>query len=198
MYKLITVRDVVRVPPNRFGEDRAEAILEILGERYAGIWDKDLGLVLMVTEVKKIGVGKIIPGDGASYHEVEYEILCYLPKLHEVVEGNIIEILEFGAFTRLGPVDGLVHVSQITNDFINYDAKNRVLTGKESKKILKEGDKIRARIVTISLKKEAAKIGLTLRQPGLGKFEWIEEEREKRGDVKPKKIKKKVKRKVSK
>ena len=34
-----------------------------------------------------------------------------------------------------------------------------------------------ARIIAISLKsKETAKIGLTMRQPGMGKMEWIEKE----------------------
>lgn len=176
MYKKITLKDVVRLPPVRFGEDLKGAILSILRETYAGIWDKDLGLVLSIIAVHGVGVGKIIPGDGAAYYEVEYEVLAYDPVIHEVVEGEIAEILEFGAFVRLGPVDALVHVSQITNDFISFDAKQRVLVAKETSRILKEGDKVRARIVTVSKKKDGTKIGLTLRQPGLGKLEWVQED----------------------
>ncbi len=177
------LKDVVRVPPARFGENLKEVILTILQETYAGIWEKDLGLVLSVMEVHKIGRGKIISGDGAAYYEVEYEVLAYDPVDHEIVEGEIAEILEFGAFIRLGPVDGLVHVSQITNDFISFDSKQRTLTAKESNRLLKEGDRARARIVTISKKKDGAKIGLTLRQPGLGKLEWIKEDLKKEESV---------------
>ena len=36
-----------------------------------------------------------------------------------------------------------------------------------------------ARIVAISYKGEAPKIGLTMRQPGLGKLEWVQEEKKK-------------------
>ncbi|KYK38539.1 MAG: DNA-directed RNA polymerase [Theionarchaea archaeon] len=176
MYKKVILRDVVRVPPARFGENLKETILSILRESFAGIWERDLGLVLSVMEVHNIGTGKIIPGDGAAYYEVEYEALTYDPVDHEIVEGEVAEILEFGAFIRLGPVDGLVHVSQITNDFISFDSKQRTLTARESNRILKEGDKVRARIVTISKKKDGTKIGLTLRQPGLGKLEWIKED----------------------
>jgi DNA-directed RNA polymerase subunit E' len=51
--------------------------------------------------------------------------------------------------------------------------------GKESKKTLENGDKVRARIVTISLKKaKENKIGLTMRQPGLGKLDWINQKEE--------------------
>jgi DNA-directed RNA polymerase subunit E' len=183
MYRKLTLKDVVRVPPARFGENLKEAIMSILRESSAGIWDKDLGLVLSIISVHNIGTGKIIPGDGAAYYEVEYEVLSYDPSMHEVVEGEIAEILEFGAFIRLGPVDGLVHVSQITNDFISFDSKQRVLMAKESNRVLKEGDKVRARIVTISKKKDGTKIGLTLRQPGLGKLEWIQEDLKKEESV---------------
>ncbi len=183
MYWKIILKDVVRVPPQRFGENLKEAILAILQESYAGIWDKDLGLVLSVMEVHRIGRGKIIPGDGAAFYEAEYEVLAYDPVDHEVVEGEVAEILEFGAFIRLGPVDGLVHVSQITNDFISFDSKQRTLTARESNRFLKEGDRARARIVTISKKKDGAKIGLTLRQPGLGKLKWIKDDLKKEESV---------------
>ncbi len=179
MYKKVVLRDVVRVPPAKFGEDLKEAIISILRDSYAGIWKKDLGLVLSIMDVRDIGVGKIIPGDGAAHYDVEYEILTYDPVMHEIVEGEIAEILEFGAFIRLGPVDGLVHVSQITNDFISFDAKQRTLSAKESGRVLKEGDRVRARIVTISKKKDGTKIGLTLRQPGLGKLQWIQDDMKK-------------------
>ena len=82
----------------------------------------------------------------------------------------------------MGPMDGLVHVSQVTDDYINYDSKRGALLGKESKKTLEEGDKVRARIVALSLKGKSSKetkIGLTMRQPGLGKDEWIEKEKKK-------------------
>ena len=66
---------------------------------------------------------------------------------------------------------------------INYDGKRGALIGKESKKTLEEGNKVRARIVALSLKGKSSKetkIGLTMRQPNLGRVEWIEAEKEKR------------------
>ncbi len=61
------------------------------------------------------------------------------------------------------------------------------LTGKESKRNLKVGDLCKARIIAISYKDMAnPKIGLTMRQPGLGKEDWIEEDRKKREKVEKK------------
>ncbi len=167
------------MPPNRFSEKLDDVILDILRKNYGGVSDKDVGTILSITKVIDTSVGRVIMGDGASYHDVRFEALVYKPEVNEVVLGEIVEIVEFGGFVRLGPIDGLVHVSQVMDDFVGYDKKKGSLYGKESKRSLKEGDKVRARIVTVSLKRgtKGGKIGLTMRQPSLGKLEWIEEAR---------------------
>ncbi|MEM2878689.1 MAG: DNA-directed RNA polymerase [Candidatus Hadarchaeales archaeon] len=179
-FRIITVEDTVRVPPNRFSEPVEEVIVDLLNKNYCGAADKDVGVVLAITGLKEVGVGRVIMGDGASYHDVVFEALVYKPEVNELVMGEVVEIVEFGAFIRIGPVDGLVHVSQVMDDFVGYDKKKGVLYGKESKRVLKEGDRVLARIVTVSLKRGAKgeKIGLTMRQPGLGKPEWSEKGKE--------------------
>ncbi len=179
MYKIITVRDTVRVLPNRFDEPVEEVIVDILRKDYEGLTDKDVGTILAITELKEISTGRIIMGDGASYHDVTFDALVYKPEVNEVVLGEVVEIVEFGGFVRLGPIDGLVHVSQVMDDFVGYDKKKGALYGKESKRALKEGDRVRVRVVTVSIRRGArgGKIGLTMRQLGLGKLEWIEEAR---------------------
>ena len=116
-------------------------------------------------------------GDGASYHNVVFNAIFFKPEQQEVIDGEVIEIAEFGAFVRIGPMDGLVHVSQVTDD-----SKRGALLAKESNKTLDEGDLVRTRIVAISLKDNSTKntkIGLTMRQNNLGRFEWIEEAKNK-------------------
>lgn len=196
MYLISKIEDTVRIPPSRFDEPVKDIAVEVLNENYVGKIDNKLGLMVTVKDIEEIGVGKVIMGDGAAYHEVVFTALFFKPELHEIVEGEVIEITEFGAFIRIGPVDGLVHVSQVTDDYINYDAKRGALLGKESKKTLEEGNKIRARIVALSLKGKSSKetkIGLTMRQPGLGRYEWIEEEKKKGKDKTKSKGKRKSK-----
>ncbi|BDZ69332.1 DNA-directed RNA polymerase [Methanobacterium ferruginis] len=183
MYLISKIEDTVRIPPNRFEEPLNEVASEIINESYVGKIDKKMGLMVTVKDIEEIGVGKVIMGDGAAYHEVVFTALFFKPELHEIVEGEVIEVTEFGAFIRIGPMDGLVHVSQVTDDYINYDGKRGALIGKESKKTLEEGNRVRARIVALSLKGKSSKetkIGLTMRQPNLGRVEWIEKEKEKK------------------
>lgn len=175
MYGVFTIRDMIRVPPKEFGQDLAAAVLKIAQQEYEGIVDDELGIVVAVTQVSEVGEGKVVPGDGAAYYEAAFDVLTYKPEIQEVVAGSISEITEFGAFVKIGPMEGLAHVSQIMDDYINHDAKNAMFTGRDSGKKLAVDDQVLARIVTCSLKNSVqnSKIGLTMRQLGLGKEDWL-------------------------
>ena len=177
MYYETIIEDTVRISPYRFKDPLENVAMDTLNESYVGKLDKTLGLLVCVFRIEEISEGKLVIGDGATYHHVTFSAIFYKPEQHEVVEGQVIEIAEFGAFVRIGPMDGLVHVSQVTDDFINYDPKGGSLIASESNKVLSEGDNVRARIVTLSLKSKSIKdnrIGLTMRQFALGKPEWIQ------------------------
>ena len=178
MFYEALVTDYVRVEPNKFGMDTGEAVRTQLEESYSGFQDKDLGTVVAVLEVLEVKEGVIIPGDGAAYYESTFKLIVFRPELQEVVYGVVDEITSFGAFLNLGPIKGMIHISQTMDDFVSF-SDTGVLTGKDGKKNLQREDKCIARIVAISYKGDEPKIGLTMRQPGLGKIEWVTAEREK-------------------
>jgi DNA-directed RNA polymerase subunit E' len=163
--------------------------------KYEGVVDEELGYVIAVTDVKVSPIGKIIPGDGATYHKVSFSLLTFYPVIQEVAEGEVVEIADFGAFVRIGPIDALLHVSQLMDDFISYDEKQGVLLGKETKRKLTSGDQVRVRITAVSLGRagSSGKIGVTARQPFLGKLEWIEYDTQKLRESVEKKLEEKVK-----
>lgn len=176
MFYKLNVRDHVRVPPASFGLDVNEAVLRAVRDKYAGFVDEEMGIVIDVDAVGDIGEGVIVPGDGAAYYDTEFELVAFRPEMQELVVGRIKDIADFGAFLALGPVDGMIHISQTMDDFVSF-SKEKVLSGKESKRALKVGDLCRARVIAVSFKDIVnPKIGLTMRQQGLGKIEWIAED----------------------
>ncbi|MDI9620103.1 MAG: DNA-directed RNA polymerase [Candidatus Nezhaarchaeota archaeon] len=190
MYYLATIIDEVRIPPDRFSEDLESVAFDSLKSAYEGLVIKGLGIIVAVLEVKVSPEGRIIPGDGATYHKAKFDALVFSPIEGEVVEGEVTEVLEFGAFVRLGPVEGLVHISQVADDYISYDKKKGELLCKQLRRKLAKGDSVRARVVTLSMsgmKLNEVKVGLTMRQPFLGKIEWIEEDLKKEKAAKVKK-----------
>ncbi len=185
MYYLDHRRDVVRIPPERLGPELESVLTELAQQQFEGKLVDGQSLAVTIRDVKPIGEGHIIHGDGGVYQEVEYQALLFRPEIQEVVEGSVVEIRKFGAFVRFGPLDGLLHVSQIMDDRVNIDEHNQRLVGIESKKDLKVGYKVRARVVSLSLSEISprdSRIGLTMRQPALGRLEWITEAHKKTED----------------
>ena len=175
MFKLITLQDTIRIPPETFGTPLEKVGRDQVKTKYEGIVDEEMGYVIAVTKVEVSPIGKIIPGDGATYHKVMFSLLAFYPVIQEIVEGDVVEIADFGAFVRIGPVDALLHVSQLIDDYMSYDEKQGVLLGKETKKKPTNGDQLRVRITAVSLGRagSSGKIGVTARQPFLGKLEWL-------------------------
>jgi len=201
MYTITKIKDTVRILPEKFGEDLDKIVEEIVQKTFEGTMRENRGIIVVAQKIQAIGDGIVIHGDGAMYQKVAFDALTFKPNLQEVVNGIVCEIVEFGAFCHIGPIDALMHMSQIMNDYVEVDADNELITGKEKKKTLKVGDLIRARVVAVSMNELSAresKIGLTMRQPALGAYDWLnepeEEEKEQKGkDRKSKKKKRKGK-----
>ena len=190
MFYKVELKDHIRVPPNLFSLPLEEAVVKRIKSKYNGFISKDMGIVIDVAGMKEIGEGIIIAGDGASYYDVAFELLTYKPEMQEIVVGKIKDIAEFGAFINIGPIDGMIHISQTMDDFVSF-SKDKTLTGKETKRVLKVGDICRARIIAVSFKDVLnPKLGLTMRQQGLGKPDWIKDEAEGKS---PKKEEKEIK-----
>ena len=178
MFELVELADVVRVSPDKFGTPLEDVALELLKLKYESTISPENGYLILVTKVQVDPVGKIIPGDGATYHKVGFQVLTFFPLKQELVEGEIVEVTDFGAFVRIGPADALLHLSQIMDDYLTSDVKSGIITASQSKRTLKVGSKVRVRITAVSLGHgiSMGKIGVTCRQPFLGALDWIEEE----------------------
>ena len=180
----------MRIPPSKLGSDIAEVIGGISSETFEGMLQDDKSVSVLVSDVVPVGSGRIVHGDGAVYQTVKFRQLVFVPKDNEVVEGVVVEIRNFGAFVRFGPLDGLIHKSQVMDDHVDIDEVNKRLIGKETGRFLAIGDHVRARVVSLDLNEKSpqdSKIGLTMRQTGLGKLEWLDEEERKRSEKASKK-----------
>ena len=178
MFSISTLVDVVRIPPNLFGVNLKNAAIEILKGKYESMIKPELGYIVMILTAKVESMGKMIPGDGGTFHKVEFNALTFYPMLQEIVNGELVDITDFGAFVRIGPTDALLHLSQVMDDYLKSDVASGMIIANQSGKTLKVGSTIRTRITAVSLGKAATmgKIGITCRQPFLGADEWIAEE----------------------
>lgn len=174
MFKIATLKEVVRVDPKFLDLDIEEAIRRGLKSQVEGKSYENIGTVLGIISIGEFGEGRIVHEDPYIHFPVVFDALVFSLEEQEVVYGVVVDITEIGAFVRVASTDAFVHISQIMNDKIVYDQKNSILSGKKTKRKLQIGDVVRARVVSISSLKEKERIALTMRQPMLGALKWIE------------------------
>jgi len=180
LFKIYEAKGIVRIPPEYFGEADVNSVAaKVLRTQYEGYIDPSIGLIIAVYDVDASDEGIVIHGDGATYHEVNFKLLVFSPREREIVEGEVVSVKNFGLFVNIGPLDALVHKSQITDEEpLDYDAAREIFIGKKTKRIIGKGDRIRGMITAVSMQATARqpKIALTMRQPFLGKLEWIKKQ----------------------
>ncbi len=181
VFRVITVEDYIRVPPSVFNEPIDKIAYEQLRSNYEGKVDRELGVFIAVFDVKVDKRGVIVYGDGATYHKVSFKALVFVPLINEIVEGDVVDVKEYGAHVRIGALTAFVHRSQVMDEnVVLFDRQSGVFMGEKNRqKKVGRGDVVRARIVGVSYVSTAngirLNVSMTMRQPFLGKIEWIEE-----------------------
>lgn len=176
----MNIEEKIRIHPSMLNMDIEDAAKKVLRDTYERRIFKEVGFVLSVDDVEIAGNGVIVPGDPNIYYNTKFNALVFNASVNEVFESEVKEIVEFGAFCSIGPLDGLLHVSQVAGEKFFYDKKSKTLSSR-GKKAIKKADVLLLKISTVSLKSSASdtKVGLTMRSEGLGKPDWAEEEKKK-------------------
>jgi ribonuclease R len=91
-----------------------------------------------------------------------------LERVGEVFEGRINAVTGFGLFVLLDEVfvEGLVHVTSLSNDYYQHDPIHHRLRGERSGHIYRLGDRIRVRLIQVNL--DERKIDFELAPPEKG------------------------------
>ena len=175
MFYKVKVRDYVDLSADLFERDLNEAVTEQLTRNYTDKTTEDLGIVVCIKSVDNVGEGFKLPEESSRFYVVDFTLIAFKPELHEVIQGEVTSVTNFGAFIDMGVIEGLVHLSQTMVDQVSF-SNTGVLQGSESGKILKAGSEVKAAVAAVSFKDiRNVKVGLTMRQPGLGALDWEEE-----------------------
>lgn len=176
MYYSMNIEEKIRIEPGMLVMDMESAAKKVLRDNYERKIYKGVGFIISINDVNMNNQGIVVPGDPNLYYTVNFDALVFGLSVNEVFECEVKEIVEFGAFANMGPLDGLLHVSQIGGEKFYFDKKSRVLSSR-GRKGIKKGDELLLKVSTVSMKQSPAdtKVGLTMRSDGLGKTEWLEE-----------------------
>lgn len=133
-----------QIDPERIGE-----LIGPGGKVINGIIDKTGVLAIDIEDDGKVFItANQVEAAEAALAEVKSIFKEY--KVGDMVEGNVVRILEFGAIVDLGAgKDGMIHVSELKEGFV-----------KKVEDVVKLGDFVRAKVIKV----EMGKIGLSLKQ----------------------------------
>ncbi len=124
------------------------------GEKYKAKDWNNLGVHCSMTERR---------ADEAT-RDVNNWLKCYYmqDKIGEVYEGTIAGVTAFGVFVALDGVyvEGLVHVTELGNDYFNYDKARHEMVGERTGARFRLGDRLTVKVARVDL--ETSKIDFTL------------------------------------
>ncbi|OUC46835.1 putative DNA-directed RNA polymerase [Trichinella nativa] len=89
MFKLCKFRQIIRIPPHRFGEDVVKYLEIKIGEMFINKVILNYGLCICVHSIEEIGDSITLPGDGGAHTEVTWNMIVFHPNIGEVLKGEI-------------------------------------------------------------------------------------------------------------
>ena len=134
MYKIVSREDTIRIPAEymRKGASLNDHIDRLSMTAFEGRFDEENRFILLTTNHEPLGRGRIIHGDGAIYQRVRFDAVLFCMEDYEVVEGAVSEVNEFGAFVRIGPMEALLHKSQIMEDMVDANVGMGWIEGRQT------------------------------------------------------------------
>ena len=126
----------------------------VSGEKYKAKDWNNLGVHCSMTERR---------ADEAT-RDVNNWLKCYYmqDKIGEVYQGTIAGVTSFGVFVALDGVyvEGLVHVTELGNDYFNFDKARHEMLGERTGARFRLGDRLTVKVARVDL--ETSKIDFTL------------------------------------
>lgn len=180
MYAVYEVEEWVGVPPDRVYRDDVDLdkeALEILRASLEAKYIEGIGFIVAVLDARVVGDGVVLSlgTDPNIYYPVRYRVLSFEPVRGEIVKGTVVRVDRASLTVNLGPMDGRVPRDQIMDEQV--EIMPGVARGANSGREIREGDVVRARVMHVSRPGRHSSfimVTLTMRQPYLGKEEWVE------------------------
>jgi ribonuclease R len=89
-----------------------------------------------------------------------------MDKIGEEFEGVISGVTSFGIFVELpNTIEGLIHVSFLTDDYYHYNQKQYAMIGERSGKIYRLGDAVEVRVVSVNTEERSIDFELVGSKP---------------------------------
>lgn len=117
--------------------------------------DKDK-LYRRMEKIARISSERERIADEAERESTDLKVAEYMSqRIGEIYDGIVSSVTSFGIFIELpNTVEGLVHVSNIPDDFYHYDERNLTLTGEKTKRVFRIGDPVTIKVSSVNVQEK--------------------------------------------
>mmetsp|Transcript_24075 Transcript_24075/g.26720 ORF Transcript_24075/g.26720 Transcript_24075/m.26720 type:complete len:247 (+) Transcript_24075:82-822(+) len=119
---LVTLKDIVRIPPSQF-DTQLEAIEYEINKKYMNTVSQGVGLFISMYDVLDITEGFVYPNDGGSHVRVRFRLITFRPFAGQILVGKAIGCSEEGIQISLNFFDNVYIQAGSMMQNSKYDAK---------------------------------------------------------------------------
>lgn len=154
MFYLLEVKTKTSLSPDQLDPNKNadELLLDTLRDSLEGKVLKDIGLVVAVISCNIQGEGTIPPRSPDIFFNTEMQIICFRPVEGEVIEGEVVNVTETGAFINIGSLDGFWPRNRISDKRLQFNAKNGSLQDREGQITVRRKEKARVKISNVEIR----------------------------------------------
>ncbi|KAJ6247024.1 DNA-directed RNA polymerase iii subunit rpc8 [Anaeramoeba flamelloides] len=91
MFFLYLITDTATIPPTNFSKNIDKILKVYFNRKYSNKVIINVGLVLFVSEIAKIGKAFVHVGDGSAHINTQFRVVVFRPYSDEVIEGEILD-----------------------------------------------------------------------------------------------------------
>jgi len=108
MFVLYEMTRDVRIEPVNLGLDRVDAIRDELNRKFSNRVVYNVGLAIVLWDIKSIGPGFIFTSDGGVHSKVKFRYVIFRPFQDEIIVGKIKNCTPDGVHVTLGFFDDIL------------------------------------------------------------------------------------------
>ncbi|KAG2374569.1 hypothetical protein C9374_010588 [Naegleria lovaniensis] len=120
MFFLVDLDKNIRLHPKFFGPELTRTLRARLQNDVEGQCTGRTGYIVSVTEITKIGQGKIGESSGYATFPINYKAVVFKPFKGEVCDATVTKVTKVGFFANVGPLPVFVSRHGIPDD-MKYD-----------------------------------------------------------------------------
>lgn len=96
MFLIATVVDTLKLTPEQYESGDSLALISAINAKYPERVLMDVGLVMTLYDIVKVGSSLIHPADGGAHFEVVFRLVVFKPHVGEVITGKVSECTSLG------------------------------------------------------------------------------------------------------